>query len=422
MATKQTEMIVQFLKDNKETVTCSEAASNFKVSKAVINNLVSRYDLQGFLVPESGRGKIGVEAHLQGETRMQEPTKADMTRLRQICDERNLPFEKWGIWWDKTKDSSIAFYNREAIEREANHFQELIAEMKKHAPKYKKRKIDPTGEHMLVLPQADIHIGKWSTTLEVGSEYNSAIAVERAKQGTDELVSKGRAFGVKQFVLCIGNDILHTDNGKTTTSNTPQDTDGSWFSNFRLAKALYVSIIEQLALYGDVHLIFVPSNHDWRTGYALSEAVAAHFHNHPNVHPMVTERHRKYVVYGNNLMMFSHGDGAKEKDLHWHLATEASEAWSKTSHRYIYLGHLHHKIKKVQGHQNGLIEKDKIGFTEIDATVQAEADKDVNIEYVRSSSGSDSWHDRNGYTSKPAMEAFLHHHSAGQVARFTQWF
>ena len=57
--TKQTETIVQFLKDNKESVTCSEAASNFKVSKAVINNLVSRFDLRGFLVPESGRGKIG---------------------------------------------------------------------------------------------------------------------------------------------------------------------------------------------------------------------------------------------------------------------------------------------------------------------------------------------------------------------------
>jgi hypothetical protein len=52
----------------------------------------------------------------------------------------------------------------------------------------------------------------------------------------------------------------------------------------------------------------------------------------------------------------------------------------------------------------------------------AEPGRDVNIEYVRSTSGVDGWHDRNGYTSKPALEAFLHHPEGGQIARFTQFF
>ena len=353
---------------------------------------------------------------------VREPNEAELRSFKEHCEAHNLPYDQWRAFWHKTREYSALFANNKALEDDKALFQELIADIKRHAPKYKRRKVDPRGDHLLVLPQCDIHVGKWCGKEETGNEYDIAKAVERARLGTDALVAKANAFGVKQFVVCIGNDILHTDNGKTTTSGTPQDTDGSWFSAFRAARTLYVSIVEQLALHGDVHIIHVPSNHDWRTGYALSEVVAAQFANHPNVKSMVTERHRKYLVYGKNLIMFSHGDGAKEKDLHWHMATEAAEAWSKTTHRYIYLGHLHHKIKKVQGHQNAQTEKDKVGFTEIDATVMAAEARDVNIEYVRSPSASDGWHERNGYTSKPAMEAFLHHYTDGQVARFTHWF
>ena len=353
---------------------------------------------------------------------MNEPNAVQMASFEKHCQDNNLPFTMWRGFWHKTAEYSSFFVNKQAVEEDSRRFQQLIADIKKSAPKYKKRKVDPTGEHMLVLPQADIHIGKWASIAETGGAYNQQIAVERALAGTDSLVAKARLFGVKSFVVCVGNDILHTDNGKTTTSGTPQDNDGSWFENFRLARSLYVSIIEQLALYGDVYIVFVPSNHDWRSGFALSETVAAHFHNHPNVTALITERHRKYIVYGKNLLMFSHGDGSKEKDLHWHMATEAGKAWSQTHHRYVYLGHLHHKIRKVQGHQNAQQEKDRVGFTEIDVTVQADAGRDVSIEYVRSSSGADGWHDRNGYTSKPAMEAFLHHVTEGQCARFTHWF
>lgn len=350
------------------------------------------------------------------------PSDADLTMLKELCITNNLPFERWKMWWWKVPEHSICFQNQEAIEKEQKFYSQLVEDVKKHAPKYAKRKSKTTGEHMLVLPQADIHIGKWASEEETGSTFNSAKAVRRVKEGTAELVAKGALFGVKSYVVCLGNDMLHTDNGKTTTSGTPQDTDGSWFHNFRLARDLYVAMIEELAADADVYLVFVPSNHDWRSGFALSEVVAAYFSKHPNVTSMTTERHRKYLVFGQNLIMFTHGDGAKEKDLHWLLATEASQAWSKTKFRYVYLGHLHHKIRKVAGHQNAQTEKDRIGFTELDVSVVGEPDRDVNIEYVRSSSGTDGWHDRNGYISKPAMEAFLHHPEAGQIARFTHWF
>ena len=351
-----------------------------------------------------------------------EPTQAELSAFKVHCEANGLPFDNWRAFWHKTKEYSSLFANKAAEEEQRNYHEEMLADLRKLAPKYTKRKVDPTGEHMLVLPQADIHVGKWASVSETGYKYDMEIAVERARQGTDVLVAKGNLFGVKQYVVCLGNDAIHTENGKASTANTPQDNDGSWFANFRAAKDLYISIIEQLALHGDVLLVHIPSNHDWRTGYSLSEAVSERFHNHPNVTGMITERHRKYLVYGDNLLMFSHGDGAKEKDLHWHMATEAAEAWSATKFRYVYLGHLHHKIKKVAGHQTAQTEKDLIGVTELVAGTLATPGLDVNIEYVRSSSGPDGWHDRNGYTSKPATEAFIHHPTDGQVGRFTHFF
>ena len=47
----------------------------------------------------------------------------------------------------------------------------------------------------------------------------------------------------------------------------------------------------------------------------------------------------------------------------------------------------------------------------------------VCVEALRSPSGTDSWHHRNGYQHSPkAIEGFLHHAEHGQVARFNHLF
>ena len=410
--------------ESPNTYTYQQVADILNLNAEQVRGVARRNDLQGFFYRQGQSVIINKEvSSSQGESTMsRQPTKAELSAFQEHCRKNDLPFDHWRAFWHKTKEYSALFANKEAEEEIVNQHEELLKDLKKLAPKYRKRKVDPKGEHMLVLPQSDIHVGKWSEIAGVGSDYNIKIALERARVGTDELVAKGKLFGVTQFVVCLGNDVLHTDNGKTTTGGTPQDTDGTWFHNFRMAMQLYVVMIERLAQHADVLLVHMPSNHDWRSGYALSEAVSARFSHHENVKSMVSERHRKYLVYGKNLIMFTHGDGAKEKDLHWHMASEGSEAWSKTKFRYIYLGHVHHKDRKVAGIRNARLEKDLIGFTELITGITPEPSEDVNIEYVRSQAGSDLWHDQSGYTSKPATEAFLHHPTAGQVARFTHWY
>ena len=83
--------------------------------------------------------------------------------------------------------------------------------------------------------------------------------------------------------------------------------------------------------------------------------------------------HRKYFRYHDNLIGATHGDGAKQNDLPLLMAEESTEDWAKTKHRHIYTHRVHHKTSKDIGK--------------------------VNIESIRSASGTDSWHDRNGYRS-----------------------
>ena len=178
---------------------------------------------------------------------------------------------------------------------------------------------------------------------------------------------------------------------------TPQDTDGMWYENFVTAKRLLIDIIETLMSVADVEVVYNPSNHDYMSGFMLLQCIEAWFQKCNNVTFDNDMSHRKYTVYGKNLIGSTHMDGAKSQDLPMLMAHEASENWNYCKHRYIYGHHIHHKTSKDV-------------FS-------------VCIETLRSPSGSDSWHHRRGYQHAPqAVEAFIHSPEHGQVARLTHLF
>ena len=89
------------------------------------------------------------------------------------------------------------------------------------------KRVKYKDSYCLVIDPADIHIGKLASAYETGEDYNNEIAVKRVNQGIEKILSYVQCFPLDKIVLIIGNDILHTDNAKrTTTSGTPQDTDG----------------------------------------------------------------------------------------------------------------------------------------------------------------------------------------------------
>jgi hypothetical protein len=169
-----------------------------------------------------------------------------------------------------------------------------------------------------------------------------------------------------------------------------------WYDNFLMAKNLYIELLEQLISFADVEVVYNPSNHDYTHGFFLMQLIEAHFSN-SSIRFNVDLKHRKAFRYGSNLIGTTHGDGAKIENLPLLLATEFPILWSKTKHRYIYSHHVHHKTSK-----------DFIGVT---------------FETLRSPSGSDSWHHKNGYTGVPkAVEGYVHHKEFGQIARLTHIF
>ena len=274
-----------------------------------------------------------------------------------------------------------------------------------HSPHYPsiKRKIK-LNNHLLVINPADIHIGKYANHLETGDGYNVEIACERVLEGLQGLIDKSKGFEVDRVLFCVGNDILHIDNVyNTTTAGTNQDVDGKWWEHFEIALALYVKCVEILREIAPVDVIHSMSNHDYQSGFHLAHALKSWFRNDSEVTFDISVAHRKYYKYGKNLIGLEHGDGAKMANLPLTMAQERPLLWSETTHRYWYLHHLHHKVK-----HKWLDAKDFIGVT---------------VEYMRSPSGTDSWHSRKGYVGVPrAIEGFLHQKDSGQVARLVHYF
>jgi len=317
--------------------------------------------------------------------------------LAKECKEQGLPVEDVKHYWFKGKRFSIFSKPQQKSYEDVRDV--IVAEMKKHAPVYPKIVYPKHKEaHLLVIDPADIHFGKLATAYESGDDYNIKIAKKRVLEGVAGLLSKAQGFSIDKILFVIGNDVLHIDNPqRKTTAGTPQDTDGMWFEAFLKAKETIVEVIESLIPIAPVHIQYDPSNHDYMSGFYFADTINSWFHNCESVTFNTSISHRKYFKYGNSLIGTTHGDGAKTADLPLLMAQESAADWSQTTHRYFYIHHLHHKIKN-----------DHIGVT---------------VESLRSASGTDSWHHRNGYQHAPkAVEGFIHSKKHGQIARLSHIF
>lgn len=342
------------------------------------------------------------------------PAKSELlTRSDQTIQDTSLFYNKladnglptnWTYGWLKTSEASIFVKNPEDVLKIEKLKQEWLDTIKSKSPVYKKfeyKKI--TNPHLMVIDPADVHIGKLASVSETNTEYTVEIAIQRVKNGINELLNKTVGFPIERILLVIGNDILHTDTPqRKTTAGTPQDTDGMWFDNYKKAHNLYVEIIDKLTTIAPVHIVHCPSNHDWTSGYYLAQSIEAYYHNNKNVSFDVSIKHRKYYQYGKNLLGFSHGDGAKETDLMHLMAHENKQQWANSDYRYWYLHHKHH-MKKIR-YSDG---QDFIGGT---------------IEYLRAVSSDDGWHNRNGYIAPQSIYCFLHEKESGQIARIMHHF
>lgn len=319
------------------------------------------------------------------------------------CKEKGINPADVSTYWDKDKQYSIMVRPQQT---DIYRLEQQIADrLNKYSPKLKEvKRTKTTDPHCLVLDPADIHIGKLASFHETNDGYDIDVAMNRVDDAVEGILNKAYGYNLDKVILVIGNDVLHIDTPKrTTTSGTPQDTHGMWFDMFLSAEQMYVRVIERLLPICDIEVVYNPSNHDYSYGFMLAQTIRAYFRWSKNITFNVGISHRKYTSYGNSMIATSHGDGAKLDQMPILMATENPQMWNDCHYRYVYLHHIHHKQKHLT-----MVDKDFIGIT---------------IEHLRSPSASDSWHHRNGYTgAKKAIEGFIHSMEHGQVARLTHNF
>ena len=410
----QRKLIDEINKDPK--LSNLQYSQKLEVSVPTIKRILKEFRIKGIILPDNRES---------GDHRKIITLNEEHRALLAECETVGIPLDSVSHYWYKGEHFSIFSKNKSEVNWETIR-ESLVNDMQKYSPKYPTIKRSPIKDPLLfVVDPSDPHFGKYSSKEETNEAYDLNIASKRYQDGIDGLINKVAHNKIEKILFISGNDRNHIDApNNTTTAGTRQDTDGMWFEHFQAAKKAEIKALETLLTIADVHYVHCPSNHDFFSGFLFADSIASWFRNNKNISFDISPSHRKYVHYGYNLIGMTHGDGAKEVDLPDLMKTEARQAWAKSKYGYWYCHHIHHKDKKARlGHSKIQLEKDKIGVSTINTNLEVNTEEHCQVEYLRSISGTDSWHHRNGYQhSFKAMEGFLHHPKDGQVMRLNHLF
>ena len=256
----------------------------------------------------------------------------------------------------------------------------ILSEVRSLAPRIDAVASVPSSPKLLELSIPDVHLGKLAWWRECGQSYDVKIASDIYMRAVDDLLRKVSPYEFDQIVLVVGNDFLNADNFEnTTTRGTPQSTDGRQQRTFWIARKLITDVVMSrlLGLAPEVRIVMVAGNHDLNTNFYLGEVLDAYFTNCPSVHVDNSPTVRKYLSYGENLIMWTHGSEEKHADLPLIMATERPEDWGRTRFREVHLGHMHKRRAQ--------------------SWLGVDEHKGVTVRILPSLCASEDWHTSQGY-------------------------
>jgi hypothetical protein len=238
------------------------------------------------------------------------------------------------------------------------------------------------GNCLLELPIMDVHLGKLAWGKETGEDYDLKIAIELYRKTIIDILEKVKRLDlpIELIEFPVGQDFFHVDNAKNeTTAGTPLDVDTRFLKMFDEGIEALVWAVEELRQIAPVNIRWVCGNHDKTIGYFAIAYLSAYFRDCSGVNADLSKEFRKYVLYGVNLIGFSHGKEGKR--IHHLMQQEQPEAWGKTLFREWHLGDLHHE------------ETDEIGG--------------IKIRRISSITAIDAWHAEKGYRAVRMAQAFV---------------
>ncbi len=275
-------------------------------------------------------------------------------------------------------------------------WREFAEELATELPRVEPRPVEEnySDQLMSVIPFGDPHFGLYCWAEEVGNDFDLDIAKRDLCGAVAYLVSQSPKS--KRCLIANLGDFYHADNleGRTARSGHVLDMDTRLPKVIRVGvAAMRQSIETALTRHEIVEVVNAIGNHDAVLSMALSVMLANVYENEPRVviHDAPTRRH--YVRHGKTLIGITHGDRTKDSDLPGIMATERSEDWGLTKHRYYYRGHHHHDTKTEY---NGCI-----------------------VEQFRTLAPGDAYAVGGGWLSGRDMKLIVHHTEYGEVARTT---
>lgn len=206
----------------------------------------------------------------------------------------------------------------------------------------KKKYSMPESGVALEISVFDAHFGKLAWSNETGwGNYDTSIACQEYEKAIDTILGRCH-YNLDRIVYVVGNDILNSDNREgTTTKGTPQSNDSRYHKVFTTTLKTVVKQIEKMREICPVDVVFVSGNHDDLSVWHLGNCVWITYANNPEVQVFNEPTSRKYWNWGDNLVLFEHGDKGAHKDKPLMMAVEKPELWAKTRIREVHLGHLH---------------------------------------------------------------------------------
>ncbi len=164
-------------------------------------------------------------------------------------------------------------------------------------------------------------------------------------KATDSILDQIKSFNgnLGRVYLSFIGDIMDYDTAKkTTTAGTPRIESGVFERDYNIALECLSNILYVVAqnTVCPIHIVYVPGNHDELLGYTILRTLQALYGNNKRFNFDITQRSRKYIVIGKNLIGYTHGKMDKNRINQW-LYQEAKQHISTTDRIEVHAGHLH---------------------------------------------------------------------------------
>jgi UDP-2,3-diacylglucosamine pyrophosphatase LpxH len=245
---------------------------------------------------------------------------------------------------------------------------------------------------LCVYPLGDPHFGMYAWARECGEDFDLEHAERLTLGAVDRLVNT--APPSKTAILLPLGDVFHAND---QTNQTPAhkhqlDVDSRFVKVLQVGiKTFRHAVLRLLERHERVIVRFVAGNHDPEAVWALAMTIAAYFESEPRVEVDLSPSKFWFYRFGRVLIGATHGDTCKPEALMGVMASDRSEDWGKTKHRFWYCGHVHHSsIKEFPG---------------------------VTVETFRTLAAKDAYAASHGYRAGRDMRLIVHHLEHGEIER-----